>query len=194
MGAFVNSWLELEGASGLPNKNKLVDVEDDENLLDYKNNARNQISTLEEYLIDACENALEVLLEYTERLNEEKRLGVVTRKIRTNNRKILRDICGIFERDFVLQRSADNPRLLKFLSANNLKQKIGCEIRNGNKYAEEQIKLRTKDIEFFLKVKILSTLVSFKQYVKDIEANEREQIRVVFDLWKAQHIYELSKR
>lgn len=194
MGAFVNSWLELEGASGLPNKNKLVDVEDDENLLDYKNNARNQISTLEECLIDACENALEVLLEYTERLNEEKRLGVVTRKIRTNNRKILRDICGIFERDFVLQRSADNPRLFKFLSVNNLKQEISCEIRNGNKYAEEQIELRTKNIEFFLKVKILSTLVSFKQYVKDIEANERERIKVVFDLWKAQYVYELSKR
>lgn len=189
-----------------------------EALSDFKNSAGEQSVALEDRLSDACEEVFEGLLDHVEKLNAKdfcgSTLNIPTRKIRSDNRRILRGIRGSLKKEVLPKVSIDDSgcleilkmqkgedkrkRMLGFInqtliaSINKLKRDLNRDVKDGIEYTKEQIEAGFDNLEGIFKSN-LNSLKLLKESAGDIEANERDQIKVVFDLWKAQYIHQVSK-
>lgn len=187
-------------------------------LADFKNKASDQAYKLEEKLTDICEEAFEELLNHIEKLNDKdfcgSTLNIPTRKIRSDNRRILRGIRGALNKEIMPKISIDDAECLEILkkpkgkdkekamldfinqtliaSINKLKRDLGRDVKDGIEYTKEQIEAGFDNLEGIFKSN-LNSLKLLKESAGDIEANERDQMNVAFDLWKSQYIYQVSQ-
>lgn len=190
-----------------------------EALSDFKNSAGEQAVTLEDRLSDTCEEVFEDLMDHVEKLNDKdfcgSTLNIPTRKIRSDNRRILRGIRGSLKKEIMPKVSIDNSNCLEILkmdkgenkrkkmldfinqilitSINKLKRDLNHDVKDGIEYTKEQIEAGFDNLEGIFKSN-LNSLKLLKESAGDIEANERDQINVAFDLWKSQYIYQVSKK